>query len=95
MWRTTFDINVTGGYLVADECRQVWEAQGLPGSLVLTTSVNAVVAKKGRLAYDASQGRGQPPGARAGRRTGAAGARERVAPATVVQGIDDVPAATG
>jgi rhamnulose-1-phosphate aldolase/alcohol dehydrogenase len=55
MWRTTFDINVMGGYLVADECRQVWEPQQLPGSLVLTTSVNAVVAKKGSAAYDASK----------------------------------------
>jgi len=55
MWRTTFDINVMGGYLVADECRQVWDAQRLPGTLVLTTSVNAVVAKKGSAAYDASK----------------------------------------
>jgi rhamnulose-1-phosphate aldolase/alcohol dehydrogenase len=55
MWRTTFDINVMGGYLIADECRAVWEAQQLPGSLVLTTSVNAVVAKKGSAAYDASK----------------------------------------
>jgi rhamnulose-1-phosphate aldolase/alcohol dehydrogenase len=55
MWRTTFDINVMGGYLVADECRAVWDAQQLPGSLVITTSVNAVVAKKGSAAYDASK----------------------------------------
>jgi rhamnulose-1-phosphate aldolase/alcohol dehydrogenase len=55
MWRTTFDINVMGGYLVADECRAVWEAQELHGSLVLTTSVNAIVAKKGSAAYDASK----------------------------------------
>ena len=55
MWRTTFDINVMGGYLVADECRPVWEAQALRGSLVLTTSVNALVAKKGSAAYDASK----------------------------------------
>lgn len=55
MWRTTFDINVMGGYLVADECRAVWEAQGLTGSLVLTTSVNALVAKKGSAAYDTSK----------------------------------------
>jgi NAD(P)-dependent dehydrogenase (short-subunit alcohol dehydrogenase family) len=55
MWRTTFDINVMGGYLVADECRPVWEAQQLTGSLVLTTSVNALVAKKGSAAYDTSK----------------------------------------
>ena len=55
MWRMTFDINVMGGYLVADECRPVWEAQQVSGSLVLTTSVNALVAKKGSAAYDASK----------------------------------------
>jgi rhamnulose-1-phosphate aldolase/alcohol dehydrogenase len=55
MWRTTFDINVMGGYLVADECRTVWDAQQLLGSLVITTSVNAMVAKKGSAAYDASK----------------------------------------
>jgi rhamnulose-1-phosphate aldolase/alcohol dehydrogenase len=54
-WRLTFDVNVMGGYLVADEARQIWSDQGLRGSLVLTTSVNAVVAKKGSLAYDASK----------------------------------------
>jgi NAD(P)-dependent dehydrogenase (short-subunit alcohol dehydrogenase family) len=40
---------------VADEARRIWDAQGLPGSLVLTTSVNATVAKKGSLAYDTSK----------------------------------------
>ena len=54
-WALTFAVNVTGGYLVADEARAVWQAQGLRGSLVLTTSANAVVAKKGSLAYDTSK----------------------------------------
>ncbi len=54
-WRTTFDVNVTGGYIVADEARRIWVAQGLPGSFLLTTSANAVVPKKGSLAYDASK----------------------------------------
>jgi rhamnulose-1-phosphate aldolase/alcohol dehydrogenase len=54
-WKTTFDVNVMGGYLVADEARGIWSRQGLRGSLVLTTSVNGVVAKKGSLAYDASK----------------------------------------
>src|SRR5690606_27874377 len=35
--------------------REVWEAQGLPGALVLTTSVNGVVAGTGSLAYDTSK----------------------------------------
>lgn len=54
-WDLTFDVNVRGGYLVADEARLIWQDQGLPGTLVLTTSVNAAVAKKGSLAYDASK----------------------------------------
>ena len=54
-WALTFDINVTGSYLVADEAARVWREQGLRGSLVLTTSANAAVAKKGSLAYDTSK----------------------------------------
>jgi rhamnulose-1-phosphate aldolase/alcohol dehydrogenase len=54
-WRMTFDVNVLGGYIVADEARRIWEAQKLRGTLVLTTSVNAVVSKKGSLAYDTSK----------------------------------------
>lgn len=54
-WTQTFAVNVTGGYLVADEARKIWQAQGLRGTLVLTTSVNAAVAKKGSLAYDTSK----------------------------------------
>ncbi|MBA3944057.1 MAG: bifunctional rhamnulose-1-phosphate aldolase/short-chain dehydrogenase [Herpetosiphonaceae bacterium] len=55
MWALTFAINVTGLYMVADEAATLWQAQGLPATLVLTTSVNAVVAKKGSLAYDTSK----------------------------------------
>ncbi|MCP4298617.1 MAG: bifunctional rhamnulose-1-phosphate aldolase/short-chain dehydrogenase [Proteobacteria bacterium] len=54
-WGLTFDINVIGGFLVADEAKQIWEKQGLKGTLVLTTSVNAAVPKKGSLAYDTSK----------------------------------------
>lgn len=54
-WDLTFAVNVKGGYLVADEARHIWAAQGLPGTLVLTTSVNAAVAKKGSVAYDVSK----------------------------------------
>lgn len=54
-WRFTFDVNVMGGYIVGDEARNIWESQGLQGSLVLTTSVNAAVSKKGSLAYDTSK----------------------------------------
>jgi rhamnulose-1-phosphate aldolase/alcohol dehydrogenase len=54
-WSLTYAINVMGGYIVADEARQVWQAQGLKGTLVLTTSVNGAVAKHGSLAYDTSK----------------------------------------
>lgn len=54
-WAQTFAINVTGMYLVADEAAKTWKAQGLPANLILTTSVNAVVSKKGSLAYDTSK----------------------------------------
>ena len=54
-WALTFGINVTGSYLVADEAAMTWEKQGLHGTLVLTTSANAIVAKKGSLAYDTSK----------------------------------------
>jgi rhamnulose-1-phosphate aldolase/alcohol dehydrogenase len=54
-WALTFGINVTGSYLVADEAAKTWKLQGLRGNLVLTTSANAAVAKKGSLAYDTSK----------------------------------------
>ncbi len=54
-WALTFNINVTGSYLVGDEAARTWKEQGLRGNLVLTTSANAVVAKKGSLAYDTSK----------------------------------------
>jgi rhamnulose-1-phosphate aldolase/alcohol dehydrogenase len=54
-WAHTFAVNVTGPYLVAEEAARIWTDQGLPVTLVLTTSVNAVVAKKGSVAYDTSK----------------------------------------
>ena len=54
-WALTFAINVTGAYTVADEAYRIFKRQGLPANLVLTTSANAVVAKKGSLAYDTSK----------------------------------------
>ncbi len=54
-WDLTFNVNVRGLYVVSDEARAVWEAQKLSGSLVLTTSVNAAVAKRGSIAYDTSK----------------------------------------
>ena len=54
-WSLTYAINVIGDYIVADEAGKIWQSQGLKGSLVLTTSVNAVVAKTGSIAYDTSK----------------------------------------
>ena len=54
-WGLTFGINVAGPYFVADEAAKIWSEQGLKGSMVVTTSANAVVSKKGSLAYDTSK----------------------------------------
>jgi rhamnulose-1-phosphate aldolase/alcohol dehydrogenase len=54
-WAVTFNINVTGSYLVGDEAAKTWKEQGLRGKLVLTSSANAAVAKKGSVAYDTSK----------------------------------------
>ncbi|WKD26415.1 bifunctional rhamnulose-1-phosphate aldolase/short-chain dehydrogenase (plasmid) [Pseudoalteromonas sp. KG3] len=51
----SFAVNVKGGYIVGTEANEIWKAQGFKGALVLTTSVNAAVSKKGSLAYDTSK----------------------------------------
>jgi NAD(P)-dependent dehydrogenase (short-subunit alcohol dehydrogenase family) len=54
-WRTTFDVNVTGNYLLAKAAQRIFEEQNLPAVIVLTSSANAVVPKKGSEAYDVSK----------------------------------------
>ncbi|MCS7024967.1 MAG: bifunctional rhamnulose-1-phosphate aldolase/short-chain dehydrogenase [Bryobacteraceae bacterium] len=54
-WRLTLEVNVTGNYFLAKEAFAVFAAQQLPASIVLTSSANAVVAKKGSEAYDVSK----------------------------------------
>ncbi len=54
-WRKTFDVNVLGSMLIADEANEIMQAQGTGGSIVLISSANAVVAKKGSWAYDTSK----------------------------------------
>ncbi len=54
-WQQTFEVNVLGSYLVVDSLRKLLADQGLPASVVLTTSVNGVVGKKGSVAYDTSK----------------------------------------
>jgi len=55
MWATTLDINVTANYLLADEAGKILKEQGLDGVIVLTSSANAVVPKRGSEAYDVSK----------------------------------------
>ena len=54
-WDETFAVNAKGPHLVADEAKGIWDVQGLDGSMVITTSVNAVVPKTGSFAYDTSK----------------------------------------
>ena len=55
MWATTLDINVTANYLLTDEASVVFNDQDLDVSVVLTSSANAVVAKRGSEVYDISK----------------------------------------
>ena len=54
-FKKTFEVNVLGSYLIGDEAGKIFNVQSLKGTIVLTTSVNAVVAKKGSVAYDTSK----------------------------------------
>ena len=54
-WAKTFAINVTGAYIIADEAHKIFKRQALSASIVIATSANAIVAKTGSLAYDASK----------------------------------------
>ena len=54
-WAQTFLLNVTGNYFLARQIEWVFNEQGLPAAMVLTSSANAVVAKKGSEAYDTSK----------------------------------------
>ena len=54
-WATTLEVNVTANYLLADEAAKLFATQGIGTSLVLTSSANAVVAKRGSEAYDVSK----------------------------------------
>ncbi len=54
-WGLTLEVNVTANYVLADEAKKIFDAEGLDGSIVLTSSANAVVAKRGSEAYDVSK----------------------------------------
>ncbi len=85
-WALTFNINVTGSYFVGDEAFKTWKEQGLKGQLVLTTSANAAVAKKGSVAYDVSKAAGNHLVRELAIELAPLVRVNGVAPATVVQG---------
>jgi rhamnose utilization protein RhaD (predicted bifunctional aldolase and dehydrogenase)/NAD(P)-dependent dehydrogenase (short-subunit alcohol dehydrogenase family) len=55
LWAVTLEINVTANWKLADEANAFFKKQGLDASMVLTSSANAVVPKRGSEAYDVSK----------------------------------------
>jgi rhamnose utilization protein RhaD (predicted bifunctional aldolase and dehydrogenase)/NAD(P)-dependent dehydrogenase (short-subunit alcohol dehydrogenase family) len=55
MWGTTLDLNVTANFLLCDEAAKLFNEQGINTTIVLTSSANAVVPKRGSEAYDVSK----------------------------------------
>jgi NAD(P)-dependent dehydrogenase (short-subunit alcohol dehydrogenase family) len=55
LWAKTLEVNVTANFLLTDEAAKIFKAQNIPGSIVLTSSANAVVPKRGTEAYDVSK----------------------------------------
>jgi rhamnose utilization protein RhaD (predicted bifunctional aldolase and dehydrogenase)/NAD(P)-dependent dehydrogenase (short-subunit alcohol dehydrogenase family) len=54
-WALTLEVNVTANFLLVEEISALLCDQGLTASVVLTSSANAVVAKRGSEAYDVSK----------------------------------------
>jgi rhamnose utilization protein RhaD (predicted bifunctional aldolase and dehydrogenase)/NAD(P)-dependent dehydrogenase (short-subunit alcohol dehydrogenase family) len=54
-WARALAINVTANHVLAEEAAAIMRVQGLPASLVLTSSANAVVPKSGSEPYDVSK----------------------------------------
>jgi rhamnose utilization protein RhaD (predicted bifunctional aldolase and dehydrogenase)/NAD(P)-dependent dehydrogenase (short-subunit alcohol dehydrogenase family) len=54
-WAKAMHVNVTSNYVLADEASKILKEQGLPASIVLTSSANAVVPKHGSEPYDVSK----------------------------------------
>jgi len=54
-WAQNFLVNVTGNYQLARQTEQIFKDQNLSAVMVLTSSANAVVPKKGSEAYDTSK----------------------------------------
>jgi rhamnose utilization protein RhaD (predicted bifunctional aldolase and dehydrogenase)/NAD(P)-dependent dehydrogenase (short-subunit alcohol dehydrogenase family) len=54
-WGNTLTVNVTANHVLVSEAAKIFEEQGIDGSVVLTSSANAVVPKRGSEAYDVSK----------------------------------------
>ncbi len=92
MWADTLAVNVTANYLLADEAAKLFEEQGLDGSIVLTSSANAVAAKRGSEAYDVSKAALSHLIRELSVSAGAQRARERHQPGHGGEGFHDVSA---
>jgi rhamnose utilization protein RhaD (predicted bifunctional aldolase and dehydrogenase)/NAD(P)-dependent dehydrogenase (short-subunit alcohol dehydrogenase family) len=91
-WRKTFDVNLLGSYVPADEAIRTMREAGRGGSVVLISSANAVVAKKGSFAYDTSKAALNHLVRELAVEGGSAGIRVNcVAPASVVEGSLQFP----
>jgi len=55
VWAQAMAVNVSSNHVLALEANEILAAQGLPASIVLTSSANAVVAKQGSEPYDVSK----------------------------------------
>lgn len=92
-WELVFKINSIGPYLVADTAKPIFVAQGkhMKSSVVITTSVNGVVSKKGSVAYDSSKAAGNHIVRELAVELAPYARVNAVAPATVVKGSQMFP----
>lgn len=92
-WELVFKINSIGPYLVADGAKAIFKAQGthMKSSVVITTSVNGVVSKKGSVAYDSSKAAGNHIVRELALELSPYARVNAVAPATVVKGSNMFP----
>jgi len=54
-WALTLEVNVSANFFLVEEIGKLLRDQGLKASIVLTSSANAVVPKRGSEAYDVSK----------------------------------------
>lgn len=54
-WAVTLDVNITSNFRLAEGAKKFFTLQNLPAVIVLTSSANAVVPKKGSEPYDVSK----------------------------------------